>query len=208
MQTFIVYAHLIAVCVAVGVLLTQDFALMKTRGRPLSKQESNELRRSAEIIAVALIALWVTGAALVINGYINDPAYLLNQKIWAKLCVVAILTLNGLFLHHFSFPRVVSSRGMFGLGNRDKVLVVLSGVISTASWLFACYLGIARQWNHTVGLGFIMLVYACLIIPACISGSGVALLLKPYKPCDHKRPGETRVIRPDAASLSEHPSGT
>lgn len=207
MQTYIVYAHLISVCVAVGVLLTQDFALAKTRGRPLSSQESKELRRSAEVISAALIALWVTGVALVVNGYLQDPAYLLNQKLWAKFAVVAILTVNGVFLHHFSFPRVVSSRGILGLDNRDKVLVALSGIISTVSWLFACYLGIARPWNYTVGLAFIMLVYASILLPACVLGSGLALSLSPNKGGPTRR-SEQRVRHTDSMTLTEHTTKT
>ncbi|ACE84938.1 DUF2214 family protein [Cellvibrio japonicus] len=169
MKTLIVYVHLLAACVAVGILLMQDLALAKTRGKPLSHQGIKELTRAAEIISLSLIVLWISGLALVLIGYIENPQeYLLNQKLWAKFTVVAVLTLNGVVLHHFSFPRVVSNRGILGLGNIEKVLVVLSGAISTISWLFACYLGIARPWNHTVEYSFVMFVYLGLLGPACI----------------------------------------
>jgi hypothetical protein len=171
MKTLIIYVHLIAACVAVGILLIQDLALAKTRGRSLSTLAIEELERAAKIISLSLIVLWISGLTLVLIGYLENPQeYLTNQKLWAKFTVVGILTLNGMALHHFSFPRVVSSRGILGLGNIEKTLVVFSGVISSISWLFACYLGIARPWNHTVEYSFVMFVYLGLLCPACILG--------------------------------------
>jgi hypothetical protein len=37
MKTLIVFAHLLAACIAVGVLLMQDLALAYSRGKPLSR---------------------------------------------------------------------------------------------------------------------------------------------------------------------------
>jgi hypothetical protein len=174
MKTLLVYVHLIAACVAVGILLIQDLALAKTGGKPMSVYGIEELKRAARIISLALIVLWVSGVTLVIVGYINSPEeYLMNQKLWAKFTVVAVLTLNGVVLHHFSFPRVASSRGIAGLGKIEKFLVMLTGCISTTSWLFACYLGIARSWNYTVDYSFVMFVYLGLLGIACILGSTV-----------------------------------
>lgn len=171
MKTLIIYVHLIAACVAVGILLIQDLALAKTAGRALPSQAIDELKRAAKIISLALIVLWLSGLTLVAIGYADNPQeYLLNQKLWAKFTVVGILTLNGIALHHFSFPRVVSSRGILGLGNIEKTLVIFTGVVSSVSWLFACYLGIARPWNHTVNYSFVMVVYFFLVAPACIVG--------------------------------------
>ena len=127
MKTLIVYVHLIAACVAVGILLIQDLALAKTRGNTLSAHAVSELKRAATIISLALIVLWISGLTLVLIGYLDNPQeYLMNQKLWAKFTVVGILTLNGIALHHFSFPRVASSRGILGLGNIEKTLVVFT----------------------------------------------------------------------------------
>ncbi|EIK43741.1 hypothetical protein O59_003621 [Cellvibrio sp. BR] len=182
MKTLIIYVHLIAACVAVGILLIQDLALAKTRGRALPSQAIDELQRAAKIISLALVVLWISGLMLVVIGYIDNPQeYLLNQKLWAKFTVIGILTLNGIALHHFSFPRVVSSRGILGLGNIEKTLVIFTGVVSSVSWLFACYLGIARPWNYTVDYSFVMLVYFFLLAPACIVGQTFIHSLPPSK---------------------------
>ncbi len=174
MKTLIVYVHLIAACVAVGILLMQDLVLAKTGGKPMSVYNIKELKRAAGIISIALGVLWASGLTLVLVGYLESPQeYFLNQKIWAKFTVVAVLTINGIVLHHFSFPRVASDRGVLGLSKIEKTLVILTGCVSTVSWLFACYLGIARGWNFTLDYSFIMFIYLGLIGTACIFGSSI-----------------------------------
>ena len=100
LKTLIVYAHLLAACVAVGILLIQDLALAKSKGTPLSTTAVKDLTKSAEIMFMALIALWMSGLTLVLIGYIDNPQeHLMNPKLLAKFTVVAILTLNGILLH-------------------------------------------------------------------------------------------------------------
>ena len=169
MKTLIVYAHLIATCIAIGTLLIQDWAILKTRGAPLSAIDIKDLQKSAHIMLVALAALWVTGLALVLLGYMENPEkYLTNQKLWGKFSVVSVLTLNGIILHYFSFPRVTSSAGLLKLPTKTQMIIVLTGAISTVSWLFASYLGIARPWNYTVDYGFVMFIYTSLLVAASL----------------------------------------
>lgn len=169
MHTLIVYSHLIAACIAVGVLLMQDLALSKLGGRRLNIGAVKELQRAAQIIQFALGALWASGIVLVAVGAWNDPNYLANQKLWAKIAVVVVLTANGALLHSYSFPRVISATGVIGLPFLEKSAVVATGAVSTVSWLFACYLGVARPWNHTVQFDGVMYLYLSLLMPACVA---------------------------------------
>lgn len=174
-KTFLVYSHLIAACVAIAVIFFQDAALMKWRGRAMDQKAVNDLHRDANRIVTFLILLWITGLALVILGQMNNPAYLLNQKLWAKFTVVSILTLNGLLLHSYSFPLVSSSKGLLGLRKSGQLFVLVTAVISLVSWLFACYLGIARHWNNVAPFSYVMTVYTVLL---CISMIGGLLYLR------------------------------
>ena len=169
MKTLIVYAHLLAACVAIGILLIQDLALAKSKGSPLSATAIKDLTKSAEIMFIALILLWISGLSLVLIGYLDNPEqYLMNEKLWAKFTVVSVLTLNRIALHYFSFPRVTSRKGLLGLPTFEQILVTLTGALSSVSWLFACYLGIARPWNYTVDYNYIMFIYSGLLICAII----------------------------------------
>lgn len=208
MKTLVIYIHLISACIAMGVLLMQDLALAKTRGNALSMQGIDELKRATRVIAVSLGALWISGLVLVLMGYLENPQqYLLNQKLWAKFTVVIILTLNGIVLHRFSFPRVVSQSGISGLGHVEKNLVVLSGCISTVSWLFSCYLGIARPWNFTVSFGFVMFVYLGLLALACTLGCLAIYFFSNYKRLGFTRSEEQQMFS-ESISLSEPVSKT
>lgn len=183
MKTLLVYAHLLAACVSVGILLLQDLALAKTRGNPLPEKMVHDLRTAADIMFAALVVLWVTGLALVIVGYLDNPQqYLMNPKLWAKFTVVSILTLNGLLLHYFSFPRVVSHAGLLGRSPLEQSLIAATGAISSTSWLFACFLGIARPWNYTAQYEFVMLVYAALVIGAVIVAGKIMHSLREQEP--------------------------
>jgi hypothetical protein len=142
-----------------------------------------ELKKTARIMLCALIILWVSGIALVLVGYLDNPEkYLTNQKLWGKFTVVCALTLNGILLHYFSFPRVSSKQGILNLNAKEQVIVVVTGVVSTVSWLFASYLGIARPWNFTVDYSFVMLTYlSLLVIAAIVAFERVLYLLNDYK---------------------------
>lgn len=169
MKTFIVYAHLLAACVSIGILLIQDLALAKSRGKALSSAAVKDLIKAADIMFVALVVLWISGLSLVLLGYLEDPQrYLMNEKLWAKFTVVAVLTLNGIALHYYSFPRITCARGFLSIPGVEQILVALTGAISSVSWLFACYLGIARPWNYTVDFSYIMFIYIGLITCAFI----------------------------------------
>jgi len=183
LKTLIVYAHLLSACVAVGILLMQDLALAKTRGNALSASAVRDLTRSAEIMFIALVLLWISGLSLVLLGYLENPQqYLMNEKLWAKFTVVAVLTLNGIALHYFSFPRVTSRRGLLGLPTFEQILVVLTGALSSVSWLFACYLGIARNWNYTADYSFVMFIYSGLLVSAFIVAGEVLRAMRKAEP--------------------------
>jgi hypothetical protein len=163
MKPLLVYAHLIAACVAITILFMQDMALAKLRGRPMNAGAIAELRKNGSIVFFSLVALWLSGLALVVLGYLDNPAYVMNQKLWAKFSVVCILTLNGVFLHYYCFPLVMSANGFLKQTKPEQLAVVVSATISLVSWLYSCYLGIARHWNNTAPYGYVMLIYALVL---------------------------------------------
>ncbi len=178
MKTFVLYIHLIATCIAVGSLLVKDLELLLARGRPLFPREKAGLVHVAQVIFLSLCVLWVSGLALVVLGVLENPQYLSNEKLWAKASVVCVLTLNGFLLHFYSFPRVVSDQGVIGLRAIEQALVISSGAISTSSWLFACFLGIARPLNFTVAYEQVMLGYCASVLLALIVSSHTLVMLR------------------------------
>jgi len=178
MKVFFVYMHLLAVCIAVGSLLRQDFELIRKKGNALSNEDINSLQKTAKIMIYSLSVLWMTGLGLVYLGWVEKPdTYLTNQKLWAKFTVVFALTVNGYLLHAYSFPRLTSCKNIFSLTWDDKVLIGLTGVLSTVSWLFASYLGIARHWNYTAQYSYVMSIFILIVV---LSFIGFILLVNLY----------------------------
>jgi len=177
MKTLVVYVHLLAACVAVGSLLLQDIGLWLARARELTEREIEDLKKTIGVISIALILLWISGIALVAIGYISNPEiYLTNEKLWAKFAVVVILTVNGFILHRITFPKFKAGTVFLSLPSSDSMTVVLTGSISTVTWLFACFLGIARPWNYTLDFGSIMALYAGILFFVFVSGQAVVRL--------------------------------
>lgn len=176
----IAYVHLLATCMALGSIFIADWRLLRGREFALRPGALSRLATTQRLVNVSLAALWLTGAALIWIGYAQNPdTYLGNQKLWAKISVVAVLTLNGVFLHRFVFPTLQRGRSLSTLSNlRCTLLAMLLGGTSLASWLFAAWLGMARPWNNAVVYGDVMALYLALVGLAFLgarvmSGSGI-----------------------------------
>ncbi len=48
--------------------------------------------------------MWTSGAGLIWVNLLDKPEYLTNQKLWAKIAIVAMLTLNGFLVHKLVLP--------------------------------------------------------------------------------------------------------
>ena len=186
-KVLFVYAHLIAACVAISVLFIQDLALASWRGRAMDAKAITNLQNSAGIVTYSLVALWITGLVIVAIGYLDNPAYIMNQKLWGKFSVVIILTLNGLILHRYSFPKLVSPQGYLGARSGEQLLVLMTAVISIISWLYSCYLGIARHWNNVAPYGYVMMIYvAVLAITLLVALVYWRELRSDFRPVNHQ----------------------
>ena len=106
-----------------------------------------------------------------------DPRLIVERpKLLAKLSVVTVLSLNGVLLRCYCFPRISGRREPSAL---EWLLVMVCGAVSTSSWLMAAFFGIARPLQHwpakaTLGLYGLVLISASVVaLPAA------ALLRRP-----------------------------
>jgi len=133
----LVYGHIIAFALALATILKEDARFLRTK-----HIDSASLIATAKSVKWLLLALWATGIPMVIMDVGTDVSRLVaNPKLLAKLIVVGVLTLNGLFLHLVVFPMVTRK-----LKNPAKAatLAATLGGVSIASWLFAFFVGAAR----------------------------------------------------------------
>lgn len=172
LKNALTFFHLLAMAVAVGKMLDYDFRFLRSVHRLPSPQLLQDLSATRATMTLALIALWFTGAVLVYMGYAQNPDYLMNEKLWTKILTVSALTLNGMLMHHFAFP-ILKQGGVFlELPQHQMLALTLFAAISSVSWLYAAFLGIARSWNHTAPLSYTLGIYGALVLLA----GGAAML--------------------------------
>lgn len=126
------------------------------------------------IVNVGLALLWASGLGFLAYYFAFDPAKLANPKIWAKLAIVATLTLNGVLLHWFVLPLVRQRIGrslLDGIDRRHIGLFATTGALSAVSWYFPVLLGALSQLNGTVSAAAILVLYAFAFAFAAVTAN-------------------------------------
>ncbi|MFK8076794.1 MAG: hypothetical protein AB8B84_09435 [Granulosicoccus sp.] len=89
-----------------------------------------------------------------------------KSKLLFKLICVGVLTVNGLVLHHVSFPLLV--REGVALNPLNTVLLVVSGGLSTSHWLLAAFVGLAKPLGR-LPLDVLLSLYSLFLGAVLIS---------------------------------------
>lgn len=167
----IVYLHLIACCVALGLVLTSDLAMVNRLLGGDGRQDPRHLAYLQKVVSGALAALWLTGAAVIWLDA-KGVEYFLNPKIQAKLAIVVLLTVNGCLLHRFVLPALMKAGSLLHLSFDRRALALFAGAVSAVSWFYAAMLGVGRPLNWIYSLTELLAAY-----PILIAGGFVAMLL-------------------------------
>lgn len=163
----IVYLHLIACCVAIGLVLTSDIAMVKQlfRADPTEKLDKKHLIDLQKTVSLALMALWVTGISIVaLDVSLKGWEYLGNPKLQAKIAIVCFLTLNGFVLHQYVLPLMLRTGSLLKLSFDERMAAIFAGALSGVSWFYAAMLGIGRPLNWKYSLFEILAAYPVLIV--------------------------------------------
>ena len=150
----IVYLHLIACCVAIGLVLTNDIAMIKNLfNDEQDMKDDNHLAHLPRIVSLALIALWITGLGIIgLDVSTQGTGYLMNPKLQAKVVVVVLLTFNGFILHKIVLPGLQEARTLLRLDFKARTVAIFTGVVSGVSWFAAALLGVGRPLNWKYSL--------------------------------------------------------
>ena len=169
----VLFAHLVAFAIAISTVLREDWMLISTR-----RIAWHRLLATARALTISLVALWATGGALVaLDVGLSFAAFGANAKLTAKLLVVLALTVNGFALHAIAFPMIGRAHRT---GRKLPLTPFLLGAISTASWLYASFVGVARLIAPSMTVSGFMAGYVLLVI----SSIAVALMLSRLRSFD------------------------
>ena len=159
--------------------------------RGISSEHVHVIDFSSRIVTIGLVLLWISGIGFLIHYGISEPAKLQNPKIWAKIAIVAVLSVNGLLVHYFVLPRIrsqVGKRLLDGLSPSDCSLVLLAGTVSVISWYVPLILGAIPQLNYVVPAEVILSSYALLLVVLNTVIQGAIVFFRGYSiPVDSDR---------------------
>ncbi|UZD64023.1 MULTISPECIES: hypothetical protein [Marinobacter] len=200
LKTLLVAGHLVGLAFGVGGALTLDIIAFRYFYLDRITREKLVLFNFiARLVTSGLFILWVTGLAFLWIYWQFEPDLLGNPKVWAKVVIVMVLTVNGYFLHHKVFPILARNLGkpLFHRVTVDeKAMMFTFSSISVISWGFPLVLGIARSLNFTTGMQNILAFYFLMLSATCLLMLLVfKLLLEPFKRFVIDRPARRRPLQ-------------
>lgn len=162
LRLMLVYAHLLLCVFALAEVLGTDWRLLRSR------ISARHLLRSHRRVVLLLAGLWLTGVTIIA---LDGLPLAQNGKLMAKIACVSLLTMNGLVLRYWCFPRLVSQRP---LQRGESWALMCSGATSTTCWLMAGFYGVARPLaSFSVAQNLLLLAAALAVaLPVALSLSG------------------------------------
>ena len=140
--------------------------------RKISNQTLDIAKFGSKLVAAGLGAIWISGIWILSYYYFFEPNLLTNPKIWAKLIIVSILTINGVLIHLYALPSLKSNVGNSVLdGDFTTVTARYLPIVavSAVSWGFAFILGAFKELNNTVPIETFILLYIGTVASAYVS---------------------------------------
>lgn len=154
----LVYIHLIAFAITISAIARQDYRLLR---RGFVVEELAGLKETSRIVVLGLSILIMTGIGIsAVDTGLQWSVMLERPKLLAKICVVMAILGNGILLHSFGIPCLTRK------SNHPRLvagLLCLLGSVSSVSWLYASFLGIAKPLASRLQWHEFMLLYGALV---------------------------------------------
>ena len=157
----LLYGHVIAFALALAAIVKEDLHLLRAQ-----RIDVASLHATATLVKWLLLALWLTGVPMLVMDIGLDVSLLLAKpKLLTKLIVVVALTLNGLLLHFVAFPNLTRD-----LPNTRRAVTIAAvlGAVSTASWLYATFVGVSRFVSPHLSLQTYVALYLLTLANAVV----------------------------------------
>ena len=178
--------HILGVAFGLGIATGMDLLLVKNiiTKRTLTESRYNVLEQLSKIVTWGLILLWISGIGFLWTYQQVSPEKLLNPKIWSKLMIVTILTVNGIFIHHFLLPklkRCINKRVDQVCSYKEMAVIFSSGAISMVSWYIPFIYGTVPQLNFAFSFTVFTTIYLSILAMAVICALGLLKFLFQYE---------------------------
>ncbi len=127
-----------------------------------------------------LVLITITGALLLATNVVKPPDSLADQKLWAKLFIVAVLTFNALLLQGIVRPMIrsrIDHRPFVTVFNRFPIASILVSAVSATFCLFAAYLGAAWKLNAEIDAITVITSYVIALLLTWLAGITLCIVV-------------------------------
>ncbi len=157
LRTILIFSHLMVFAFAITSLYKSDFELL------FQRPSNEDIKSMGDHMLIYLVVLWTTGLGLIYidTGFDMDKIRS-AQKLITKLSSTIVLTLNAIVIHFIAFKKLERDT----LSGADMLLMAIAGAISTASWTFAAFLGIAKALVKHFSLADFLGLYGLVVLGA------------------------------------------
>ncbi len=166
-RTMLRFVHFVGLALGLGGATVLDLMLVRFFiSDRITPEKWIVFRFVSTLVNIGLMLLWLTGLGFLLHYVFFDPIKLTNDKIWAKLAIVWVLSVNGLFIHAVVLPRIEQQIGrplFSSMGKWQRRVFLASGAVSAVSWYVPVALGALVQFNFTVPASAILSVYAMVL---------------------------------------------
>lgn len=167
--------HFLGLALGLGTATFLDLMMVRfmVRGK-IRRTHWLMLEFGSKMVTAGLFLLWLSGIGFLVWYGFFEPKNLGNPKIWAKISIVFVLTINGHYLHGVVLPifRGQVGRGLFtGVPTWRRNLMVAGGVTSVVSWYFPVAIAASPWLNFNVPIPQITGAYLAVL------GSGLLLAM-------------------------------
>jgi hypothetical protein len=166
--TIVKIAHIMGLIAGLGGAVLLDFTIL-SHGivRPVTAFLLHQMKILSRVVSAGLVVLWITGILLIILNWQEKADYIENPKLWAKLIIVSVLTVNGIVIHTRIMPHLqgrIGRRLFDGETNLRVGVFALIASISVVSWFAPLVLGKASELNFIVPASLILSCYVAAVL--------------------------------------------
>ncbi len=171
-KTILTIAHLFGVIVGAGGAYMSDLMFFTSiKDERIESTEFKFMRLGSRMVWLGLGIILISGIGLFLT---NPEGYLASSKFLAKMTIVGIIFMNGLFFHFTHLPRMrrhqnhhLPSSDEF---SRKAHLLVASGALSFISWTTSIIFGALKSIPYSYGeimSGYLLIVAVaiCVSVP-------------------------------------------
>ncbi|KFC67599.1 hypothetical protein FG93_03912 [Bosea sp. LC85] len=169
--------HLLGIILGLGAATVLDLVIVKflISGKIKADQVAM-VKFMTGIVSAGLAVLWISGILYLTHYAVFDPVKLWNEKVWAKIAIVGVLTINGYFIHHTVLPLMEKQvgRSLFaGLTRKQIAMMMTFGTVSATSWYVPLILGAMPHFNFIVPAPRLLVAYALILLIAIAATHGM-----------------------------------